>query len=182
MDCSPPDSSVHGILQARILEWIAISFSRVSSQPRNQTRVSCLAGRFFTNWGKESLFTLNIPFNCQVKMQVQPSLGICGGLIPRPPLHPYQKPGIFEALLEHGVIYILPSDSASSVSAGVRNCGSGTAGSAIADSTKRQPLWFWGFRNCRFDRLRIRRSQGRLHSVNSIEWFAAYGSLNCCVF
>ena len=35
MDCSPPGSSVHGILQARILEWVAISFSRVSSQPRN---------------------------------------------------------------------------------------------------------------------------------------------------
>ena len=35
MDCSPPDSSVHGILQARILEWVAISFSRVSSRPRN---------------------------------------------------------------------------------------------------------------------------------------------------
>ena len=45
-----PGSSVHGILQARILEWVAISFSRVSSQPRNQTPVSCLAGRLFTNW------------------------------------------------------------------------------------------------------------------------------------
>ena len=50
MDCSPPDSSVHGILQARILEWVAIPFSRGSSQPRDQTWVSCIAGRFFTNW------------------------------------------------------------------------------------------------------------------------------------
>ena len=41
-------SSVHGILQARILEWVAIPFSSGSSQPRDQTRVSCLAGRFFT--------------------------------------------------------------------------------------------------------------------------------------
>ena len=41
IDCSPPGSSVHGILQARILEWVAISFPRGSSQPRNQTRVSC---------------------------------------------------------------------------------------------------------------------------------------------
>ena len=41
MDCSPPGSSVHGIVQARILEWVAISYSRGSSQPRNQTRVSC---------------------------------------------------------------------------------------------------------------------------------------------
>ena len=50
MDCSPPGSSVHGILQARTLQWVAISFSRGSSQPRNQTHVSCIAGRFFTNW------------------------------------------------------------------------------------------------------------------------------------
>ena len=52
MDCSPPGSSVHGILQARILEWFAISFSKGSSQPRDRTCVSCLclklAGRFFT--------------------------------------------------------------------------------------------------------------------------------------
>ena len=47
-DCGPPGSSVHGILQARVLEWVAISFSRGSSQPRDQTRVSCIAGRFFT--------------------------------------------------------------------------------------------------------------------------------------
>ena len=48
MDCSPPGSSVHGILQTRILEWVAISSSRGSSQRRDQTRASCLAGRFFT--------------------------------------------------------------------------------------------------------------------------------------
>ena len=50
MDYSPPRSSVHGIFQARILERVAIPFSRGSSQPRNQTRVSCIAGRFFTIW------------------------------------------------------------------------------------------------------------------------------------
>ena len=50
MDCSPPDSSVHEILQARILEWVAIPSSRGSSQPRVQTCVSCIAGRFFTHW------------------------------------------------------------------------------------------------------------------------------------
>ena len=49
VDCSPPGSSVHGILQTRILERVAISFSRGSSQPRDQTRVSCTAGRFFTH-------------------------------------------------------------------------------------------------------------------------------------
>ena len=42
MDCSPPGSSVHEIFQARILEWVAISFSRGSFQPRNWTRVSCI--------------------------------------------------------------------------------------------------------------------------------------------
>ena len=50
MDYSPPGSSVHGILQARILEWVANPFSRVPSQPRDQTRVSCIVGRFFTIW------------------------------------------------------------------------------------------------------------------------------------
>ena len=51
MDCSPPGSSVHGILQARVLEWVAISFSRgEASWPRELTWVSCIAGRPFTNW------------------------------------------------------------------------------------------------------------------------------------
>ena len=50
MDCSPSGSSVHGILQARILEGIAISFSRVSSRPRDQTQISRIAGRFVTIW------------------------------------------------------------------------------------------------------------------------------------
>ena len=48
MDYSPPGSSVHGILQARILEWVAIPFSRGSSWPRDQILVSCMAGRFLT--------------------------------------------------------------------------------------------------------------------------------------
>ena len=42
MGCSPPGSSVHGIFQARVLEWVAISFSRGSSQPRDWTQVSCI--------------------------------------------------------------------------------------------------------------------------------------------
>ena len=51
MDCSPPGSSVHGILQARILKWVAMLSSRGSSQPRDRTWVSCnswIAGRLFT--------------------------------------------------------------------------------------------------------------------------------------
>ena len=50
MDCSPPGSSVHGIFQAIVLERIAISFSRGSSRPRDQTLVSCIVDRRFTIW------------------------------------------------------------------------------------------------------------------------------------
>ena len=50
VDCNLPGSSVHGILQARILEWVAISFSRGSSWPRDWTRVSHLAGKRFNLW------------------------------------------------------------------------------------------------------------------------------------
>ena len=48
MDCNWPDFSVHGILQARILEWVASPFSRGSSWPRDRICISCTAGRFFT--------------------------------------------------------------------------------------------------------------------------------------
>ena len=59
MDCSLPGSSVHGILQARILEWVAISFSRESSWSGDRTYVSCIAGRLFTNLARrEALIIL----------------------------------------------------------------------------------------------------------------------------
>ena len=54
VDCSPPGSSIHGILQARVLEWVAMSFSRGSSQPRDWTQVSRIAGRRFTIWAINS--------------------------------------------------------------------------------------------------------------------------------
>ena len=50
MDCSPPGSSVHGILQARILEWVAMPSCSVSSWPRDRTQFSRIAGGFFTSW------------------------------------------------------------------------------------------------------------------------------------
>ena len=50
MDCSLPGSSIHGIVQARVLEWVAISFSRGSSRPRNRTQVFHIAGRCFNLW------------------------------------------------------------------------------------------------------------------------------------
>ena len=59
MDCSLPSSSIHGIFQARILEWIAISFSRGSSQSRDGTQVSCIAGRLLTLWGTGEMKWIN---------------------------------------------------------------------------------------------------------------------------
>ena len=50
VDSHPPGSSVHGILQTRILEWVTIPFSTGSSQLRDQTQVSCTGGRFSTIW------------------------------------------------------------------------------------------------------------------------------------
>ena len=55
MDSSLPGSSIHGIFQARVLEWTAISFSRGSSQPRDRTCVSCIADRCFTIWATRLL-------------------------------------------------------------------------------------------------------------------------------
>ena len=65
MDCSPPASSVHGILQARILEWVAISFSRGSSRPRDRTQVSRIAGRHFNLWATREL-------NCLITLKETP--------------------------------------------------------------------------------------------------------------
>ena len=68
MVCGPPGSSVHGILQARILEWVAIAYSRGSSRPWDRTWVSLTAGRFFTVWTtsgpkiNQSLF-LQMPYH-----------------------------------------------------------------------------------------------------------------------
>ena len=71
MDWSPPGSSVLGIFQARILEWIAISFSRGSFRPRNWAQVPCIAGTFFTDWAMreahmsaQSCPTLCDPMDC----------------------------------------------------------------------------------------------------------------------
>ena len=75
MDCSPPGSSVHGTSQARLLEWVAISFSSGSSQPRNRTHISCIAGGFFT---------ARPPGKLHLKRHLPPT--IC--LIHLPPLSP----------------------------------------------------------------------------------------------
>ena len=74
-DCSPPSFSVHGILQARTLEWVAMPSSRGSSQLREQTRVSCISGGFFTVWAtREAPVVLVSLFNPYV---LPPSLSVC---------------------------------------------------------------------------------------------------------
>ena len=60
MDCSLPGSTVHGIFQARILEWVAISFSRRSSWPRDRTWVSCVVGRCFPIWATRDWEITNV--------------------------------------------------------------------------------------------------------------------------
>ena len=63
VDCSPSGSSVQGAFQARILEWVAISYSRGSSRPIDRTWVSCTTGGFFTVWAtKEALYRVLISF------------------------------------------------------------------------------------------------------------------------
>ena len=65
MDCSPPGFPVHGILQARILEWVAISYSRGSSQLRDQTWVFHITGTFFIFWAtREARETCLLAHNC----------------------------------------------------------------------------------------------------------------------
>ena len=58
MDCNLPSSAVHGILQASVLEWVAISFTRGSSRPRNRTQVSLIGGRCFTTWATREVLSV----------------------------------------------------------------------------------------------------------------------------
>ena len=69
MDCSP-GSSVHGILQARILEWVAIPFSRASFQPRDRTRVSHIAGRFFYHLNHQGMRYMSTYYSTWEKPQL----------------------------------------------------------------------------------------------------------------
>ena len=65
VDCSPLGSSIHGILQARVLEWAAISFSRRSSRPRDQTWVSRIAGRPLSHQGSPYGVLCNMSISCE---------------------------------------------------------------------------------------------------------------------
>ena len=74
VDCSRPDSSVRGILQTSILEWVTIPFSRESSQPRDQTQVFCIVGRFLLSEPTEKP---NVLYNQEIDIdtdEIQPHL------------------------------------------------------------------------------------------------------------
>ena len=87
MDCSLPGSSVHGILQARKLEWVAIPFSRGSSWPRDWILFSCIASKFFTIWATNQPISIkkkkknSSPFNlgvlCPVFVLIVGTFKIC---------------------------------------------------------------------------------------------------------
>jgi len=97
MDHNSPGSSVHGVFQGRILEWVAISFSMGSSQPRDQTRVFCIAGGFFTTeppgksfiyayTHKNNICTMWVPVHTSRWPSASPTCGLswnrlieCGG-------------------------------------------------------------------------------------------------------
>ena len=89
--CNPLEYRVHGIIQVRILEWVAFPFSRGSSQPRDQTQVSCIAGESFTTWatgeahilGKYTFWTLRpgMP-HCYLEQHIAGSVSSHFGLIP----------------------------------------------------------------------------------------------------
>ena len=66
MDCSPLGCSVHGIFQAKTLEWVTISYFRVYFRPRDGTQVSCIAGRFFTVWATREVLSRQNISSCGV--------------------------------------------------------------------------------------------------------------------
>ena len=81
--CDPTNYTVHGILQARILEWVAVPFLRGSSQPRGWTQVSLIAGRFLTSWatreegsGQSSSVTQSCPTLCDPMNHSMPGLPV----------------------------------------------------------------------------------------------------------
>ena len=86
-DCSLPGSSVHGILQARILEWVAIPFSRGFSRARDQTRISCIADRFFTEPSGKPIVVgapnTMAPLGRDFRFKVQQSKSACPRWLPQ---------------------------------------------------------------------------------------------------
>ena len=77
MDCSLPGSPLHGILQARVLEWVAISFSRGSSWPRDRTRVSSIPGRCFNLWATREAVTFSESSSYLIRWHVRKKNKYC---------------------------------------------------------------------------------------------------------
>ena len=77
--CSVVSNSVHGIFQARILEWVAISFSRGSSPPRDQSQISCIAGRLLTGWAMKEVQKSESE-SCSVMYSLRPH-GLVHGIL-----------------------------------------------------------------------------------------------------
>ena len=88
--CHPMDCTVHGILQARILDWVAVPFSRGSSQPRHWTQVSRIGGWFFTSWEAQSCHAA-----AAAAKSLQSCLTLCDPIDGSPPGSPI--PGILQA-------------------------------------------------------------------------------------
>ena len=104
MGCSPPGSSVHGILQARKLEWVAIRFSK--DVPDHGTQVFCIAGRFFTAWATRGALSI---------LYIVSTVYICQS----PSTHPFHTP--FSPFGVHtSVLYICVSISALHIGSYVR--------------------------------------------------------------
>ena len=110
VDCSPPGCSVHGSLQARIMEWVVISFSRGSSRPRDQTQVSCIAGRRFNLWAaREALAPrikpelLGLPAHAYLSNLIQHHTHIFPS-IPFPTTHPPRT--VYSVLLQPNTFHI----------------------------------------------------------------------------
>jgi len=104
MDCSLPGSSVHGILQVRILEWVTILFSRESSWPRDKTQVSRIAGRFFTIWD-----TREAPFSWKNNSKTKNKHSkTCFGWLWISVRSPHRKVGLRKRIFQliHSAIYI----------------------------------------------------------------------------
>ena len=97
MDCSPQGFSVHGILQARLLEWVDMPFSRGSSQPRDRAQVSHIAGRFFTVWAEYWQIWQNQLFqnSAAAAKSLQSCPTLCNPIDSSPPGSPV--PGILQA-------------------------------------------------------------------------------------
>ena len=90
-DYSPPGSSVHGLSQARILEWVSISSSRGSSWPRDWTPVSCvscIAGGFFTHWAIRDAPVIDSKYSNFLgsRWSIKPKFSLCSLGLPRSPL------------------------------------------------------------------------------------------------